>query len=325
MPEVYEWKGARPGDMVWRHPDDRIQWGSQVIVKQNQAAVFFKEGKAYDVLGPGRHFIKTKNLPLLTKVLSKVVGFDRSPFNAEIIYVSTSDFKGKFGGRSQTQDLAPLQFHGEYYFEIKEPNPFVMEIVGNNEIYNSSAATDYLRGFFIQSCIDRLAHFGLVQVMKELDEVSDEVEKSIFRELQNWGINLIELKFLGVDTTPEYRDRLFWMQSGVTADKLITLKTVEKSSEHLGKSPGAGFGTGMMLMPELMKQAEKAKGSDNPDDHLETCPKCGAQTAPGAKFCPNCGTQLGVRKRKAKRFCTNCGAELDKGAKFCSACGTQQG
>ena len=134
MPEVYEWRGARPGDIVWRHPDDRIQWGSQIIVKQNQNAILFKEGKAYDVLSPGRHFITTKNLPLITKLLSKIVGYDRSPFNAEVIFVSLSDFKGKFGGRTQTMDLAPLQFHGEYYFEIKEPSPFIMEVVGNKSI-----------------------------------------------------------------------------------------------------------------------------------------------------------------------------------------------
>ncbi|NHJ39717.1 MAG: zinc-ribbon domain-containing protein [Asgard group archaeon] len=322
MPEVYEWMGARPGDIVYRHPDDRIQWGSQIIVKQNQAAVLFKEGKAFDVLPPGRHFIKTKNLPLITKFLSRIVGFDREPFNAEVIFVSTSDFKGKFGGRSQTMDLAPLQFHGEYYWEVTDPSAFVMEIVGNQSIYNTQAASEYLRGFFVQTSIDQLSHFQLIQVMRELNEVSEEIEKNILPDLNRWGIRLIDLKYLGVDTTPEYRDRLFWMQSGVSADKIITLKTVEKSSEHLGKSPGAGFGAGMVLMPELMKQAEKAKKSDTPEDRaVITCPKCGGHTSPAAKFCPACGTQMGVKPRKALQFCTNCGDKIDEGEKFCSACG----
>jgi len=322
MPEVYEWMGARPGDIVYRHPDDRIQWGSQIIVKQNQAAILFKEGKAYDVLMPGRHFIKSKNLPLITKLLSRIVGFDRSPFNAEVIFISTSDYKGKFGGRSQTMDLAPLQFHGEYYWEVKDPSAFVMEIVGNQKIYTSASATDYLRGFFIQTSIDQLSKFKLIQVMRELDEVSETIEKDIYPQITRWGINLIDLKYLGVDTTPEYRDRLFWMQSGVSADKLLTLKTVEKSSEHLGKSAGAGFGAGMVLLPELMRQADKAKSSGRADDEaVVTCPKCGGHTSPAAKFCPKCGTQMGVKARKALQFCTNCGDKIDKGEKFCSACG----
>ncbi|MGC9777867.1 MAG: SPFH domain-containing protein [Candidatus Heimdallarchaeota archaeon] len=322
MPEVYEWMGARPGDIVYRHPDDRIQWGSQIIVKQNQSAILFKEGKAFDVLTPGRHFIKTKNLPLITKFLSRIVGYDREPFNAEVIFVSTSDFKGKFGGRSQTQDLAPLQFHGEYYWEVKDPSAFVLEIVGNQTIYNSTAAMDYLRSFFIQTSISNLAGFKLIQVMQQLDVVSEEIEKVIFPQLTRWGINLIDLKYMGVDTTQEYRDRLFWMQSGVSADKLLTLKTVEKSSEHLGKSSGAGFGAGMVLLPELMRQAEKAKSSGKADEKaIVTCPKCGGHTSPAAKFCPKCGTQTGVKAKKALQFCTNCGDKIDPGEKFCSACG----
>jgi len=243
--------------------------------------------------------IKTKNIPLITKFLSRIVGFDREPFNAEVIFVSTSDFKGKFGGRSQTQDLAPLQFHGEYF------------------------------------CISQLSAFKLIKVMQQLDKVSEEIEKEILPQLTRWGINLIDLKYLGVDTTPEYRDRLFcpeyrdrlfWMQSGVSADKIITLKTVEKSSEHLGKSPGAGLGAGMFLMPELMRQANKAKSSGRPEETaVVECPHCGFDTSPAAKFCPNCGKQVGGRKRRAAQFCPNCGDKIDKGEKFCNACGNKVG
>jgi membrane protease subunit (stomatin/prohibitin family) len=324
MPEVYEWMGARPGDIVYAHPDDRIVWGSQIIVKRNQAAILYKEGKAFDVLPQGRHFIKTKNLPLITKFLSKIVGFDRSPFNAEVIFVSLSDFKGKFGGRSQTMDLAPLQFHGEYYVEIDNPSAFVNEVVGNLSGYNTAALTEYIRGFFVQQSIDQLSHFQLIKVMRELNEVSEEIEKNILPDLTRWGIRLIDLKYLGVDTTPEYRDRLFWMQSGVTADKVLTLKTVEKSTEHLGKSDGASFGAGMVLLPELMRQAEKSKSrGTGEDDAIMTCPKCGGHTSPAAKFCPTCGTQMGVKPKKALKFCTNCGDKIDPGEKFCSACGAK--
>lgn len=50
------------------------------------------------------------------------------------------------------------------------------------------------------------------------------------------------------------------------------------------------------------------------------CPNCGADCAPEAKFCSNCGTQL-----NQKAFCANCGAELAPGAMFCSNCGTKRG
>jgi membrane protease subunit (stomatin/prohibitin family) len=42
----------------------------QLTVRESQAAVFFYNGKALDAFGPGRHTLKTANIPLLTKVLS---------------------------------------------------------------------------------------------------------------------------------------------------------------------------------------------------------------------------------------------------------------
>ncbi|MHA1211226.1 MAG: zinc ribbon domain-containing protein, partial [Candidatus Heimdallarchaeota archaeon] len=104
----------------------------------------------------------------------------------------------------------------------------------------------------------------------------------------------------------------------------ITLKTVEKSSEHLGKSPGAGLGAGMFLMPELMRQANETKSSGKADQEaVIECPNCGNHTSPAAKFCPGCGTQMGVKPKKALKFCTNCGDKIDKGETFCSACGVK--
>ena len=55
------------------------------------------------------------------------------------------------------------------------------------------------------------------------------------------------------------------------------------------------------------------------DDKRAACAKCGASLAPGAKFCPECGTRI-----EAKRYCIECGAEITDKAKFCPACGAKQ-
>jgi tetratricopeptide (TPR) repeat protein/RNA polymerase subunit RPABC4/transcription elongation factor Spt4 len=51
------------------------------------------------------------------------------------------------------------------------------------------------------------------------------------------------------------------------------------------------------------------------------CASCGAELAPGAKFCPECGTK--VPPKPVTRFCQECGTELRSGAKFCPSCGTK--
>jgi len=82
MAQVIEWKNPRPEDVVWRYPIEDITWGAQLIVREYEAAVFFRDGKAYDVFGPGRHTLTTLNLPLLTAVLSRIAGYRETPFKA---------------------------------------------------------------------------------------------------------------------------------------------------------------------------------------------------------------------------------------------------
>ena len=76
MPMVIEWKDPGENEIVYRYPIEEITWGSQLIVHEYEAAVFFRDGKAYDVFTAGRHTITTLNLPLLTRVLSRIAGFD---------------------------------------------------------------------------------------------------------------------------------------------------------------------------------------------------------------------------------------------------------
>ena len=86
MPDNLEWTTSSGEEIVYRHPKDRIGWGDILVVKQNQIAVYMKDGKAYDVFGPGRYVMKTNNIPLLTKVLSRIAGYEKTPFQAELIF-----------------------------------------------------------------------------------------------------------------------------------------------------------------------------------------------------------------------------------------------
>ena len=54
------------------------------------------------------------------------------------------------------------------------------------------------------------------------------------------------------------------------------------------------------------------------------CPNCGAQNAPGAKFCGGCGAKLG-EPAPVLGLCPACGAQNDPNAKFCNSCGTKLG
>ncbi len=259
MPQIIEWVNPGPEDIVWRYPNENITWGAQLIVHEYEVAVFFRDGKAYDVLGPGRHTLTTQNLPLLTEVLSRLAGYPSTPFKATVIFVSTKQFRGLFGGRTQTAELAPLMFRGSYWFRVADPRVFVMEVVGGQGKYTSSEVNEFIRGFINERMIKHLATYDLATVFTKVDEVSFKAKAFILEELRRIGLELIDLKIEGVDTTPEYRDRLFWIKQTGAATYVLQTDTLKSVAKELGKSPGAAVGAGVVMIPPLLQPPPPAQ------------------------------------------------------------------
>lgn len=328
MPKVIEWVNAKEEDMVWRYPDEQIGWGDNLIIHEFEAAVFFRDGKAYDVFRAGRHVLTTANLPLLTKIFSRIAGFDRTPFTATIIFVSLKQFQGKFGAQGQTKELAPLKFFGGFWFRVEEPNLFVNEVVGAQGIFTSDGLQDFLRGYFNQRLIDTLSQYSLADVYGKLDDTSLLSKNVLFDAFHRIGLELIEVKFEGIDTTPEWRDRLFYIRTGVGAAEVLRMETVQKSTANLaqGQGGGAAIGAGAVLIPQMFQ------GQQQPQQTLVLCPKCGFQNPQTAKFCNNCGTLMQAgqtqvqapaqAQAQATVKCPKCGTENPATAKFCVNCGT---
>ena len=325
MPQVIEWIDPGPEDIIWKYPDENITWGAQLIVKEMEVAVFFRDGKAYDVMGPGRHTLTTMNLPLLTRVLSTIAGFGKTPFKAMVIYVSTKEFAGKYGARAQTTELAPLMVHGSFWFKVESPELFVNEVVGGQGIYTTGQVNEFLRGFINEKMIDELSHHDLVTVFTKLDETSMAVKTAIVDYFRRLGMDLVDLKFEGIDTEPEYRERLFWLKQGQTpATEVLRMETVKEAAKELGKSPGAGFGTGMVMIPPIFYPPGTPAPSQ-PPVALVVCPSCKAQVPQSSKFCPNCGTALSAQPAAgiplSTKSCPKCGHTVSEIAKFCPNCG----
>jgi len=322
MPQTIEWPSSpqRETAVVYRYPDENITWGAQLIVNEFEVAVFFRDGKAYDVLGPGRQTLTTLNLPLLTGVLTRIAGYQDRPFKAAVIFVSTKVNAGKFGTKAQTTELAPLQVFGTFWFKVEDPQLFVTQVVGGQNAYSTEQVDEYLRGFLNEKVIDELSRYDLLTVFTKLDQTSVESKTAILESFRRIGLDLTDLRFEGIDTTPEYRERLFWLRTGRTSsDEVLRMETVRRSAESLGKSSGAGLGTGMMLIPQIMTPTGPAQA---PAAALIICPKCNARVPATSKFCPECGTELEPPEEAAKK-CPKCGHSVSSNAKFCPQCGTK--
>ncbi|MGF3521707.1 MAG: SPFH domain-containing protein [Candidatus Bathyarchaeia archaeon] len=321
MPQVIEWQNPAADDIVWRYPNEEITWGAQLIVHEYEMAVFFRDGKAYDVFNAGRHTLTTLNLPLLTSLLTRLAGFGgQKPFKATVIFISTKIFAGKYGTRAQTTELAPLQVFGQFWFKVENASLFVNEVVGGQRAYTTEDVNNYLRGFLNEKIIDELSHYDLVTVFTRLDETSVIVKNSVMDYFKRLGIELTDLRFEGVDTTPEYRERLFWLKTGKTSpEEVLRMETMKSAAESLGKSGGGGaaLGTGMVLIPQIMTPTGPAQA---PAAALVICPKCGSRIPATSKFCPECGTRLTPPAAEAI-ICPKCGKSIPANSKFCPECG----
>ena len=264
---------------------------------------------------------------MLTSLLSRIAGFQKTPFKANVIYVSTKQFAGKFGNRAQTTELAPLLTFGSFWFKVEDASVFVNEVVGGQNAYSTPDVNNYLRGFINEKMIDDLSKYDLRTVFTKLDETSNEVKAHLSDYFKRVGIQMVDLKFEGIDTTPEFRDRLFWLKSGgVSADEVIRMETVKDAAASLCKSTGGGaaFGAGMVLVPPLFQTTPSGAGMSVA---LIVCPNCQAHIPSTSKFCPNCGQNIAASQTPPPSApankCPKCGNVLATGAKFCHNCGAQ--
>src|SRR5437764_14602049 len=101
--DVIEFLDPTGRQIIHRVPEGgsgEFRTGSQLVVRESQTAVFFRDGKALDVFGPGRHTLSTQNIPLLGRLLNLPFG-GNSPFKAEVYFVSMNDHIDQKWGTSE--------------------------------------------------------------------------------------------------------------------------------------------------------------------------------------------------------------------------------
>lgn len=320
--EKVAWDYAGPNDIAYRFPKLNVKFGSQVIVKENQWAVFFRDGKAYDVFGPGRHTITSANIPLLTAALRKI-GLIGDIFECEVVYVSSSQFRGNFGGTAYSApsgDIkyqAEIGFFGYILYKIEEPKLFVVEFFGNKGASTSTDVENYIRGFINERIINEFGAYEIANLVKNVDITTDKVALKISDEAARAGLKIIDCVFEGVKIPEEARR----FASGVGAQAMYMQYMKETASELSSSTGGgaaaAGLGAGIGLtMPYMMaQQMQQAQ----PGQQLVICPNCGFKNPTNVKFCGSCGASL---EPPAKTVCPNCKAEVPANMKFCGNCGT---
>ena len=253
--------------MVYRVPeygsgDFRI--GSQVIVRESQTAVFFRDGKAMDVFGPGRHTITTANIPLLIGLLKLGTG-GQTPFTAEVYFVNMRDYIDMKWGtpepialRDKDLGLARLRANGRYSMAITDPQMFVVKIVGTQGLYQTSQIEDYLRMIVVSRLTDLLGETaaGLFDLPRLFDEMSAGVKAKVNEDFAALGITLKQMYIQSISPTEETQRAIDErasmgaigdMQKYLQFQAARAMGDAARSSGEAGSAAATGVGLGAGL------------------------------------------------------------------------------
>lgn len=194
--DVIEYPSEMKDEIVHRFPETGIgdfRIGSQVIVRESQAAVFFRDGQALDVFRAGRHTITTANIPLLINLIGKLFN-DRTPFTAEVVFVSMREFANEKWGTPQPiivrnpgmgLGVALLQGFGTYSFQVKDPQQFVTQIVGTQGAYRTFDIEERLKMMLLSKLQDVLGETTAARSVVDLIGLTEEVGAAVRAKAQD--------------------------------------------------------------------------------------------------------------------------------------------
>jgi membrane protease subunit (stomatin/prohibitin family) len=331
--EFFDETGRQMVHRMPEHGSGDFRLGSQLIVRESQAAVFFRDGKALDTFGAGRHTISTANIPLLTSLIG-IPFSGETPFKAEVYFVNLREFlEQKWGTpeaitlRDSELGMVRLRAFGTYSMQVSEPQLFVNKIVGTQGLYETSQIEGFLRGIIIAKLTDLLGEVqkSLLDLPSMYDEIGAGAKAKVQDDFNALGIALKTLYVNSISPTEETAkaiDERAAMGAIGNMQAYLQFKTARAMTEAAaapggvaGAGVGLGAGVGMgAAMAQMMTQAMQ------PGAQAATmiCPSCSTQIPAGSKFCPQCGAKIG-----GEMICPNCKADVPEGSKFCPNCGTK--
>jgi excisionase family DNA binding protein len=245
--------------------------GSQVIVRESQSAVFFRDGNALDVFGPGRHTIATANIPMVIDFVGRAFN-NRTPFTAEVYYVAMREFVDKKWGTPQPiivrnpgmgLGVALLQGFGTYSFQVSDPQQFITQVVGTQGVYRTRDIENRLRDVLISDLTDLLGETAATKSVVELIGLVNEMSAAVRAKAQDHFTSLgLTLKsFIIANLKPSEKSaeelRAMGMLDMQTYTQLQAADAMRDAAQNpsggagLTAGIGAGLGVGNVLANSL--------------------------------------------------------------------------
>lgn len=251
-----------------------IKYGAQLIVQQQQEAVFFRDGKAMDVFGPGRYTLTTQNLPIITRILT--IPWEKSPFQCSVYYVGKQDFIDQKWGtrqpiiiRDKDFGMVRVRSFGKFSYRVTDASLLINRLVGTQGTYTTAQATSYLKDLVVSRMQDLIAssNMGVLDLQTMYDEIATGTRAKVAEEFAKFGLELVDFFINSLNVPEEVQKAIDTRSSmGAIGDlRSYTMYQAANSMREMADNPGGGeggsaMGMGMgagfgMMLPGMISQA----------------------------------------------------------------------
>ena len=335
---TYSWPQHYKGENVMYKLPTNVYLNDNIVVMEDEYAVFFRDGKAMHCFDQaGRYALTTQNVPILTSIVAGITGIKQL---GEVYYVQRRELRGKFGTpeplafRDADFGLVRLRVFGKFAYKVTDPILFITQFVGTTGYSSSSQIVDWLKSELTQTVNDALGelkrdkNMALADMPAYLQEIEQIILSKVDSEATRYGLKIMNIAGLTITPPKEVQEAIDSRGAmgalGVNYMQYQTGKAIEGVGEGAAKGgnsgaaslAGLGAGAGMGLgMGGAMSQGMQ-QGSE-PQVKVK-CPHCGALVSENAKFCKECGKAIAPAGTVP---CPKCGAQIAKDAKFCKECG----
>ncbi|MGA8665226.1 MAG: SPFH domain-containing protein [Thermoplasmata archaeon] len=331
------WEDIYKGpNVMWRVPRN-IKWGDNIVVREDESAVFFRDGKVLAYLDrPDRYSLTSLNARLLGNLVQALSGVRQE---AEVYYLQRRIFDGKFGSsepyvfRDPDFGLVNLRVFGSYRWRVGAPDNFITQFVGTFGAVTTPDVEARLRDqmvVLIYNVLGKMKEQGMrvTDLASNLTTIEQAVLGAAPQHFSQFGIELNQLQGMSINLPDEVQKAINTRSEmgvlGVNymqyqAGQALTTAAANPSGgagAMAGAGVGLGAGLGMGYGMAGQMQGMYSQGPSTP------CPKCGTLVPPGTRFCPGCGAALGApAPAAAGPPCPKCGQPTTVGVKFCPNCG----